>query len=115
MRSGQSSGGPLGHGVPGTIKIRVEEKDIPAIEHPNDAINHLASLASAHPDNPVTETGVPSELAAHGIRSRRASSRADKNHQWMDPLLVTGPWLLAGGAAAVLVNALRNRWSKGRG
>lgn len=73
--------------------------------------SHLASLATARPDNPLTETGISSEISAHGLRSRRGS-RADKNHQWMDPLLVAGPWLLAGGAAAAVLKALTSRWSK---
>jgi hypothetical protein len=76
--------------------------------------SHLASLATTRPDNPITETGIRSEIPAHGLRSRRASSRADKNHQWIDPLLVAGPWLLAGGAAFAAANALKNRWSTRR-
>jgi hypothetical protein len=76
--------------------------------------SHLVSLGTARPDNPFTETGVRSEFRARGARSRRASSRADTRHQWMDPLLVAGPWLLAGAAAAAVISGLRTRWSNGR-
>src|SRR5919205_318302 len=32
--------------------------------------SHLRSFATAHPDNPVTETGVRAELTRHGLSSR---------------------------------------------
>ena len=71
--------------------------------------HHLRSFATLHPDNPVTETGVRSELTHSGARSRRG--RSDARHQVIDPLLVAGPWV-AGAGAAVLgvrraVRALR--------
>jgi hypothetical protein len=71
--------------------------------------HHLRSLATTHPDNPVTETGVLSEPARHGLRSRFGSKRADVNHQWIDPILVGGPWLVAGLGAAAAVRALSRR------
>jgi hypothetical protein len=71
--------------------------------------HHLRSLATTHPDNPVTETGVLSEPARHGFRSRFASKRADVNHQWIDPILVGGPWVVAGLGAAAAVRALSRR------
>src|SRR4051794_5577759 len=50
-----------------------------------DAIeSHLASFASLHPDNPVTETGVLSELSRHGFSSRFGRKRADLPHQALD-------------------------------
>ncbi|WP_413450043.1 hypothetical protein AA0Y32_05160 [Georgenia phoenicis] len=65
-----------------------------------DAVeSHVRSLASRRPDNPVTETGVRTELTHDGVGARRDSSRADVKHQWIDPLLVAGPWVLAGAAA----------------
>ena len=58
--------------------------------------SHLRSFATLRPDNPVTETGVLSERRRHGIASRRAPGRVDRVHQALDPLVVAGPWLLAG-------------------
>jgi hypothetical protein len=55
----------------------------------------------------VTETGVLSEFSRHGVRSRFGQKRADVNHQWMDPLVVGGPWVLAGLGGVVAVRALR--------
>jgi hypothetical protein len=62
-----------------------------------DAIeSHLSSFATLHPDNPVTETGVLSEFSRHGFSSRFRRKRADGVHQALDPLVVAGPWVLAG-------------------
>lgn len=73
--------------------------------------SHLRSFASARPDNPITETGVLSEVRRHGISSRFGSKRSDVNHQWIDPLLVGGPWLAAGGVAVVVARKLLRRRS----
>lgn len=63
--------------------------------------SHLRSFATLRPDNPVTETGVLSEFSRHGASSRFGKRRADLNHQWIDPILVGAPWVLAGlGAVA---------------
>ncbi|MDF2990463.1 MAG: hypothetical protein K0S37_977 [Microbacterium sp.] len=64
---------------------------------------HVRSLFSRHPDNPVTETGVLAERQWSPIGDRLG--RADARHQWIDPFLVAGPWLL--GAAGVFVVARR--------
>src|SRR3954468_12326740 len=59
-----------------------------------DAVeSHVASLRSFRPDNPVTETGIRSELTHHGLRSRLRAKRADVVHQALDPLIVAGPWV----------------------
>ncbi|HKU09860.1 hypothetical protein [Sinomonas sp.] len=72
--------------------------------------HHLRSFASHRPDNPVTETGVLSELSRSGARSRFGQKRADVNHQWIDPIIVGGPWALAVGAlAAAALRTLRKR------
>ena len=63
--------------------------------------SHLISLISGHPDNPVTETGVRTELASAGLSSRRG--RSDARHQVLDPVLVAGPWVAAAGAGALVV------------
>lgn len=71
--------------------------------------SHLRSFASARPDNPVTETGVLAEKSGHGIASRFGVKRSDINHQWMDPLIIGGPWVAAGGAAFMIVRKLVRR------
>ena len=60
---------------------------------------HLASFARGRPDNPLTETGLRGELGHEPVRSRVGQTRADTNHQWMDPVIVAGPWLAAGAGA----------------
>jgi hypothetical protein len=68
--------------------------------------SHFRSLLTLRPDNPVTETGVLSELS-HGIPSRRHRNRADLAHQPLDLLVVGAPWLLAAGVAYGTVKMLR--------
>lgn len=75
-----------------------------------DAVeSHLASFATLHPDNPITETGVLSEFRRGGLSSRVGRKRADVNHQWIDPILVGGPWLLAGAGLATAAGAVLRR------
>ena len=57
--------------------------------------SHLRSLLTLRPDNPVTQTGVLAEGRRHGIASRKGS-RVDRPHQAIDPVVVAGPWVLAG-------------------
>jgi hypothetical protein len=72
-----------------------------------DAIeSHLRSFVTLHPDNPFTETGVKSEFTHHGISSRLGRKRADVGHQALDPIIVAGPWLVAGALAYTLVKPL---------
>ncbi|MGY1704526.1 hypothetical protein ACI79C_08130 [Geodermatophilus sp. SYSU D00697] len=59
--------------------------------------SHLRSFATLRPDNPVTETGVRTELTHGGLRSRRG--RSDARHHVLDPVVVAGPWVLAGVGA----------------
>jgi hypothetical protein len=68
---------------------------------------HLRSLVSLRPDNPITETGVLSEFRHHPIASRVGQKRADLAHQPLDPIIVAGPWLAAGGLAYVGLRAIR--------
>jgi hypothetical protein len=70
---------------------------VDAVEH------HLQSFASLRPDNPITQTGIKAEFT-HGTRlaglaARTDTKRVDRNHMWMDPILVVGPWV----ASALLV------------
>jgi hypothetical protein len=69
-----------------------------------DAIeSHLASFATTRPDEPLTQSGILAEFGHRPIGSRLDGRRADLKHMWIDPILVVGPWLLAGGAAALAV------------
>lgn len=70
---------------------------------------HLKSLATLRPDNPITETGVLSEFSRHGLRSRLGRRRVDTNHSWLDPVVVGGPWVLAGLGTVAAVRALVRR------
>jgi len=65
---------------------------------------HVRSLASRHPDNPITETGVLGEFRRHPIASRFGRGRVDLKHAWMDPILVAGPWVLV---TVLVVKALK--------
>jgi hypothetical protein len=68
------------------------------------ATSHLRSTATRRPDNPLTDTGIRAELTHHGLATRLGRNRVDTKHQWIDPILVAGPWLVT---VAVLVKALR--------
>lgn len=68
-----------------------------AADRVNSIESHLASFATLHPDNPLTQTGVKTERTHHGFKSRIGTTRVDKSHCWLDPILIAGPWLLAAG------------------
>jgi hypothetical protein len=70
---------------------------------------HIASLFTTRPDNPITQTGIRSEFTHHGLKSRTGTARVDKNHAWMDPIIVGGPWVAAGAAVAYSVRAVLRR------
>ncbi len=75
-----------------------------------DAVeSHLRSFLTLRPDNPITETGVLSEFSRGGLASRIGKKRADVAHQPLDPIVVGGPWLVAGGAAVAAARALARR------
>jgi hypothetical protein len=67
-------------------------------------VHHLTSFLTLRPDNPITETGVKAEFTHHGISSRFGQHRTDVKHQWMDPVIVGGPWI---AAAAVVYTGAR--------
>jgi hypothetical protein len=50
---------------------------------------------------------VQAELTHGGWSSRVGRRRTDLVHQPLDPVIVAGPWVLAGGAAVLGVRALR--------
>ena len=77
-----------------------------------DAVeSHLASFLTTRPDNPITETGILSEVRNHPIASRRGQ-RVDVRHQALDPVIVGAPWVLAGGVAVVAVRGLVRRLTR---
>lgn len=57
---------------------------------------HLRSFVTLRPDNPLTLSGVLGERGRHPVASRLRPGRSDAKHTWLDPLLVIGPWVLAG-------------------
>lgn len=70
---------------------------------------HLRSFVTLRPDDPVTETGMRSELTHGGLSSRKG--RVDVRHQALDPAIVAGPWVAGAGLAFLgarkVVRALR--------
>lgn len=75
-----------------------------------DAVeSHLRSFASLRADNPLSETGVVSEFSRHGYSSRVGKHRADLKHQWIDPILVAGPWIAVGGLLFAAMRAVARR------
>jgi hypothetical protein len=68
---------------------------------------HLRSLLSTRPDNPITETGILSEGRRHGISSRFGVGRADPAHQWIDPVIVAAPWVVTAIGVGLLVRGVR--------
>jgi hypothetical protein len=75
--------------------------------------SHLASFASARPDQPITETGIRSEVRYHGLRSRIGQGRADLAHQAVDPVIVVGPWIAVAWLTFAGVRALARRRRRG--
>lgn len=71
--------------------------------------SRVRGLATGAPDHPIAETGVRAELTHGGVTARRAGTRVDRNHQWMDPVLVAGPWVLGGVLGLRVVRAVRRR------
>ena len=69
----------------------------------------LKSFGGRHPDNPISETGVLSEISHHGLSSRIGRNRADVGHQALDPLIVAAPWVLAGGLGYLLARRVAGR------
>ncbi|HEU0076858.1 MAG TPA: hypothetical protein VFQ76_04360 [Longimicrobiaceae bacterium] len=74
----------------------------------------VESALQGKPDNPVTESGVRAEFTRHGVSSRVGRNRVDLKHQWMDPLIVAAPWLLAGYVGYSAGRALTGRKRKRR-
>jgi len=77
--------------------------------------SHLRSFLTLRPDNPITETGVLSELRLHGVSSRLGTKRADLVHQPLDPIIVGLPWVVGGAVAyrgaRAAARAIRSAWA----
>lgn len=67
--------------------------------------HHIGSFLQMRPDNPITESGMMSEFTHNGLAARRGRHRADVLHHALDPLIIVGPWIAAGGVA---LRGLRN-------
>ena len=66
----------------------------------------VTALFRGRPDHVLAETGVAAEIGHAPIASRRG--RSDWRHQLADPVVVLGPWVLAGlGVAAAVRRLLR--------
>ena len=59
------------------------------------AEHRVTALARLRPDNPISETGIRAEVTRGGVRSRLRQRRTDVKHAWMDPVVVTAPWVAA--------------------
>lgn len=82
-----------------------------------DAITaHLRSFVSRRPDDPITQSGVLGERGRHPVSSRLRPGRIDMKHAWMDPILIVGPWILAGvlvfRAGRAIIRPRRTRHEK---
>jgi hypothetical protein len=67
----------------------------------------LRSFLTLRPDNPITETGVLSEVKRNGWSSRVGRKRADVVHHPIDPVIVAGPWVFAGWLGYRVLRGLR--------
>ncbi|MEH1031322.1 hypothetical protein V6W11_26565 [Micromonospora profundi] len=80
-----------------------------AADRVDAAESTVASFLTRRPDNLVAETGVLSEFTRHGLSSRLRGKRVDRVHHPLDPIIVTAPWVLAGGAAYLVLRGLVRR------
>ncbi|GFG53818.1 hypothetical protein CQY20_13115 [Mycolicibacterium agri] len=76
------------------------------------AESHAQSVLSRHPDNPIAESGIKAEFTHKGWQDRSRPHRVDRAHTWMDPLIVGGPWLVGGAAAATAVIKGAKRYAR---
>jgi hypothetical protein len=80
--------------------------------------SNARSFLTLRPDNPITETGVLSELSHHGVRSRLGRNRVDLAHQPLDPIIVGAPWVAAGyvgwKVGRRVLGTLRAPWTRTR-
>jgi hypothetical protein len=75
--------------------------------------SRVTGALRGHPDNPIAEAGLGSELKRGGLRSRRGQHRADLMHQPLDLLVTAGPWLLVGTVAYMAGRSILNGSRRG--
>jgi hypothetical protein len=75
--------------------------------------SRVTGALRGHPDNPIAEAGLASELKRGGLRSRRGQHRADLMHQPLDLLVTAGPWLLVGTVAYMAGRSIMNGSRRG--
>ena len=66
----------------------------------------VEALLRGRPDNPITETGILSELGTNPIRARVGQGRADVAHQPLDPLMFLATYAAMGAGVFMLGRAL---------
>lgn len=67
--------------------------------------SRIQGLLTGRPDNPITESGIMSEVKRHGIDSRLGQNRADLVHQPVDAVIAVGTWLMVAGMAYGIASA----------
>jgi len=112
------------HGVSGAIRRYAYDRYsegqtahwllLVAADRVESAGAHAKSLISRRPDDPITQSGVLGEWGRRPVASRMQPGRVDMKHAWLDPILVVGPWLLAGWVVlrlgrAIILPASRRR------
>ena len=75
--------------------------------------SRVTSALRGHPDNPITESGLPSEWKRHGLRSRFGQHRADLMHQPLDLVINAVPWVVAGGILFAFGRSVANYGRQG--
>jgi hypothetical protein len=77
--------------------------------------HHARSFATLRPDNPITQTGVLAEFSHRPVSSRFGRGRTDVAHQFLDPIVVAGPWVAAGAVLMSIGRAVRRRFRAAHG
>lgn len=70
--------------------------------------SRVTGLLTGHPDNPITESGLPVEFKHGAMRTRFGQHRADLKHQPLDLLVNAAPWVLVGTVAYMAGRAALN-------
>ena len=71
--------------------------------------SRLEAMLTGHPDNPITETGVLSELRNRAFQTRFGQHRADLKHQPLDLVLWAAPYVAIATGVYLAAHAGRRR------
>lgn len=71
------------------------------------ATHRVTDALRGRPDRLLHETGARSERGTHPVRARLGSSRRDRRHQLLDPVVANWGWLAAIGGVVVVVVVVR--------